>query len=1025
MAFSDSKKITHGKTPVTLLEMEFGKVAVTIDSCDSLLTSDNYGTGTGYYVLSVDNADYREGTGSNYFDFKAPSGVHKQNDLEQKMNGTAWCGYFTGNGTLISFTTAPVDLSGREKVVFYGKATGAGMFLRLWFGENNWNENYRDIIFEEANTWEQIELDVSDIPDANKDSLTQWAFEVINSPHGLNEDVWIDGIEGKNVLRFSDKPVKFGHLKYEPRIIAVDDVEHALENWEGELQVAKSGVRLADFDNFLKSLRKDNILKNRTGTIKVGFQGDSYDDYVKVFEGKIRDESINKGELSLTLEDAITKYDKIVPKRFYSKLLYASMEDDFQGQPIPYSIGRLYNITPACINTTTGRYKLCDHKVKSITEVRYDGEPVEFTPDLDNGEFTLDLQTTFSIGFEATPAILSKSDNRLVTYVPATYDVLDIDLTHASYDTLQELCSYINSKDGYSASLIGNPTVKSIYLENVQSQDFSATYTFSLQVPESSSGMIEADFVGLPDDSSGTYTGSANATLENPADVIYCVANNALFGEMPSTEIDTSQLVSLRQEYSGFRVCRHIDSTISIFNLLSELGRDCFIWIYANENGKLTAQNAKTDRWGAEIHDCDTLLDDGTVDHGGDQYVANTVDSVNKEEGEGSNKLKFKTSPTRHKLNSTQQMNATGYIGWYSVTGSKIRWTTSPIDLRHSGDYIYFYAMSDTVGTYMRISLGSTGWGQYSHDIQITQADTWQLVGWDISGIPDSVLADVRYWQLELINADTGINMNFWIDFIRASEFSDYYWEDGKYARIKDGTLQIDSTIEDIWNKFNVLSGYDYAEGVYTQVASLEDVTSQDSSLGYGVSETYSVKAKWLPDDFDVVRIKYTGLSATATLSITGEGGDTTNVLSTSCSDSSDDLNIELGTQTYETLSSLVDYINNQDNYSMELIDSSYGSLDPLGLRSVTSVDITATRELKFGEGKLLAERLKEKYSTGYDRYKFVTSLYGVGEGLGIAVGVKSINDTDNTRVRIKRAIKKPSEYCVEFYGTEEPIRID
>jgi hypothetical protein len=1024
MSFTENKEKTHGKTPITLLEMEFGNTSVTIDNCDSVLTSNTYGTGKGYYVLSVDNADYKEGMGSNHFDFKAPDGIHRENAREKQMDGTAWCGYFTTNGTLISFTTSPVDLSGRDKILFYGKSTGAGQFLRLRFGENSYSENGSDIVFESPNTWEVIEIDISGIADSNKNSISKWAFEVVNSPSGLNNDVWIDGMEGKNLLRLSDKPVKFGSIKYEPRILSIDEVEHAVENWEGELQAANSNVRILDTDNYFRNLRKSKIIKNRSGKILIGFKGDDYSEFETVFKGKIRDETLSSGIYSFSLEDSLSKYDKIIPKRVYSKLLYPNMEDNFQGKVIPYGIGRISGVTPCCIDSTIGTYKLCDHEIKSISSVKYDDDDVDYVSDLSNGEFSLSLQSTFTIGFEGTPAILTKADTRLYTYVPATWDVLDIDLTHASYDTISELCSYINGKDGYSASLIGNGGMKSKYLKNVLSESFAASYTFNIQVPEDSTDVMKVDFVGLPDDGSGTYTGTASATIENPVDVIYCIANHEKFGGMPSSEIDTTQLSILRGDFGGFRVGRYIDEKVSIFNILSHLGRDSFIWIYAGTDGKLTVMTAETDKWGTDIHDCDTLLDDGTVDHGGDGYVQNTVDTIEKEEGSGSNRLYFKSPATRHQLNSTKLMDDTGYIGWFSVTGSKIRWTTTSIDLRYKGNYIYYYARADTPGTYMKLSMGADSWEEYSTNIQIDSADTWELKEWDISGIPDSVLGNLRYWQLELINADSGITMNFWIDFIRVSEFEDYYWEDGKYARIEDETLSIDSTIEDIWNKFTVVSGYDYSKSVFTSVASLEDITSQDDTAGYGISEDYLVNAYWLPSNFDVVNIKYIGGGATAELSITGEGSDSTNIFSTSCANVGDNISIDLTTQLYDTVGELVNHVNGLNAYSMETILPSYASLDSLGLRAVSGVDITATLTLEYGEGKLLAERLKEKHSTSYDRYKFTTSLYGFGEELGIVVGVKNINDNENTRVRLKKARKRPTDNRLIWEGVEEPIRI-
>lgn len=79
---------------------------------------------------------------------------------------------------------------------------------------------------------------------------------------------------------------------------------------------------------------------------------------------------------------------------------YPNLEDGAEGKPIPEAYGVLKNITPICVDTLNGLYKIARREIKAIDAVRDSKTTlvsgVDFTPDLATGEFT--LLTTPKVG---------------------------------------------------------------------------------------------------------------------------------------------------------------------------------------------------------------------------------------------------------------------------------------------------------------------------------------------------------------------------------------------------------------------------------------------------------------------------------------------------------------------------------------------------------------------------------------------------------------------------------------------------
>lgn len=95
---------------------------------------------------------------------------------------------------------------------------------------------------------------------------------------------------------------------------------------------------------------------------------------------------------------------------------------------------------------------------------------------------------------------------------------------------------------------------------------------------------------GLKDDGSGTYTGSAGALIENPADIIRFALMNSDFGlGLSSTYVNTSTLDSVRSSLSslGLKLKIVIDKETTAEDLINEICRQSRIVYYKTKDGKV------------------------------------------------------------------------------------------------------------------------------------------------------------------------------------------------------------------------------------------------------------------------------------------------------------------------------------------------------------------------------------------------------------------------------------------------------
>lgn len=132
-----------------------------------------------------------------------------------------------------------------------------------------------------------------------------------------------------------------------------------------------------------------------------------FSDYVTI--GTWLNDSWDKTNQDFTLQNIERKYrlSQTVPQRLYSLSLYPNMAVTDIGRPIPLAYGKIFGAAPVCINVSTNRFKIADHRIFSIDEVRvsmnsrWDIINIGIL-DLLDGEFTLptwDGTSSISVDF--------------------------------------------------------------------------------------------------------------------------------------------------------------------------------------------------------------------------------------------------------------------------------------------------------------------------------------------------------------------------------------------------------------------------------------------------------------------------------------------------------------------------------------------------------------------------------------------------------------------------------------------------
>lgn len=101
---------------------------------------------------------------------------------------------------------------------------------------------------------------------------------------------------------------------------------------------------------------------------------------------------------------------------------------------------------------------------------------------------------------------------------------------------------------------------------------------------------------------------------------------------------------------------------------------------------------------------------------------------------------------------------------WYTSIAQSVGTQITAVDLSLA-NWIGFYVRANTTGSFLRFQIGENSSAEQTYDINITTANSWQWVQWDLSGITNSSLDSIKYMAFKVI--DTAKTFQFYFDDLK------------------------------------------------------------------------------------------------------------------------------------------------------------------------------------------------------------------------------------------------------------------
>lgn len=167
---------------------------------------------------------------------------------------------------------------------------------------------------------------------------------------------------------------------------------------EGTTSLSFGDIELINTNGALDSWL-DDYWVNRQIRVLVGDASWPRQDFRVMYVGQLTGvDSRKRDRINLKLSDALQKLNTPVTELKVGGS--GARADDLR----PLLFGECHNISPVLIDSTVNEYMVHNGSIESIIEVRDNGVPVSFTPDLANGKFRLNQQPAGTITASAQGA---------------------------------------------------------------------------------------------------------------------------------------------------------------------------------------------------------------------------------------------------------------------------------------------------------------------------------------------------------------------------------------------------------------------------------------------------------------------------------------------------------------------------------------------------------------------------------------------------------------------------------------------
>lgn len=187
----------------------------------------------------------------------------------------------------------------------------------------------------------------------------------------------------------------YRHLDYDAAIVGGVSISEKID-YEGHTPPLSYGDIQIDNTDGSRDNWLNWVWSNRPISVFLGDAEWQKDQFLPVFSGVVDDiDSPSRHRLALKIRDSLQRLNTPVTE---AKL---GGTTDNQDKLLPITLGAVFNVEPLLIDPAQHRYQLHDGRLSKIIEVRDNGAPVSFTPDLASGTFSLNRRPFGTITADA------------------------------------------------------------------------------------------------------------------------------------------------------------------------------------------------------------------------------------------------------------------------------------------------------------------------------------------------------------------------------------------------------------------------------------------------------------------------------------------------------------------------------------------------------------------------------------------------------------------------------------------------
>jgi hypothetical protein len=443
-------------------------------------------------------------------------------------------------------STDAVDLSQQNTLQTQFTVNAAPATLRFGFGEATSSERTFDFSIITAGSPQTKIFDISSIATSARNAVRFWTVIPLAIPTS-NPD-FTASLDSLISQRYYTPSPILPYRVFLEKLKHVTPITQSLAPIQSRMQMAHTRLTLANHDGEFYRLRDTTPMLNRNVRLFSGFENFHEQEMQTMFLGTIRDETLSDETYEVGVEDAMSRLFHDLPVNVTQ--LPSGPHTTTFSRPIPVVFGRPRKIFPAPI-------VLYNQGASAVGATSYlVGRTIWYINDPVYGN-SGGVSALYYRGV-AIPSI--------TTYLQGVWGI------------------------GYQATSLGtyrnwgwDPSTQRLLTWGVPTR------------PE----LITIDMSGYKDDADGTYTGTPNAVIQNPADV-YRFAMLKILGMDPAM-IDFSALDTARTLMQGYKVARAIrdrQNSLQIFGggpQRDGLAQNMLLYFFqSNVSGKMLVLNAQT-----------------------------------------------------------------------------------------------------------------------------------------------------------------------------------------------------------------------------------------------------------------------------------------------------------------------------------------------------------------------------------------------------------------------------------------------